>query len=941
MAKISDLEKITSPSDSNVLPISDGQTTKKITYADLKTAINSVASPESLGTIRIGNGLQINDLGVVSVRNFDGYVLPPATTETLGGVIIGSGLTLSETGVLSNDFVLPTASPTVLGGIKVGNGLTISNGVLSAIPVITDQFADSGILIGNSFDIKIFVEDGDTSTIREDQNGRLVFAVKDASMAGGYADIRLLSADLMVAVGGEEAPGLVPDFSGQATNLGTPNLRWNKIYATQFIGALTGTATLSTQSDSLKLGSQYVSSSTTISPSTIVARDSNGDITANTFIGSVTGDVNGNANTATQLQTSRLINGEPFNGTQNITVTASTPFALTRGNYIVGGSTTFNGSEASTWDINATSAATVNTIVARDSNGDFLANTITASNFIGFLTGNVTGNINGNAQTASRLQNPVTINGIQFDGSQNVNIPNDARVDELAGSIKMWGSPTPPSNWVLCNGQSLSTALYPALFSRIGYTYGGSGSFFNVPNLINKFPVGAGGLYSANNQGGTKDANVVSHSHSVSALSTFTGNVLPNHTHSLTNAETNFAGSHVHELLNSSSVNNNAPPGVFHYADIGTTVNQPSNYTSSAGSHKHSISGTIGSSSSGVPSGTVSTSVSIGSTGSSGTDANLPPYIAVYYIIKVSDDGSGGGTLQAGSGISITTDGPYSVISSTVNTNVFLPTTGGTLSGYLTLHANPASSLHAATKQYVDTQVASVVTVDNSKLPLTGGTLSGPLYLHANPVAGGQAATKNYVDSQIAQVGNYQKVLAYQHYGWGVGYNTYGDHYWEVLSTSHQYIRFGSQYMEISITPQATNSRISVFLDIAFQNQYVAHFQIRRAYGNGAFVPTIENTSPVNYFAAKTYSGNLGTSGHNIANSNYTHYGRVENQQGAMERENIAYTELTNGNTQLRTFRVAACGQWANSPTWLSVNDRKLYRDMPTYSTMTIVEWLP
>jgi hypothetical protein len=59
-----------------------------------------------------------------------------------------------------------------------------------------------------------------------------------------------------------------------------------------------------------------------------------------------------------------------------------------------------------------------------------------------------------------------------------------------------------------------------------------------------------------------------------------------------------------------------------------------------------------------------------------------------------------------------------------------------------------------------------------------------------------------------------------------------------------------------------------------------------------------------------------------------------------MERETIAYTEFTDGNMLSRTFRVAACGQWANSPTWLSVNDRKLYRDMPTYSTMTIVEWL-
>lgn len=756
MAKISDLSKIETPSDSNVLPISDGQTTKKISFLDLKTAINSVASSDTLGTIRIGNGLQINDIGVVSVRNFDGYILPPATTETLGGVIIGNGLTLSETGVLSNDFVLPTASPTVLGGVKVGNGLTIANGVLSTIPVLTDQFADSGIIIGNELDIEIFVENSDTPTIREDQHGKLVFAVKDASMAGGYADIRLLSATLSVNIGGESAPSLVPDFSGQATNLGSPNLKWNKVYANQFIGSFIGTSTNSTQAETLKLGGQYVVSSTSISPSTIAARDSNGDITANTFIGNVTGNVNGNANTATQLQTSRLINGEPFNGTQNITVTANTSFALTRGSYIIGGATTFNGSAASTWSVNAASAATPNTVVARDSNGDFLASTITANNFIGPITGNVTGNLNGNANTATKLVAPVNINGVPFDGSSNISLPNVARVDELAGSIKMWGSSTPPNNWLLCNGQSISRFTYPALFARIGYTYGGSGSFFSVPNLINKFPVGAGDLYSANSQGGSRDAIVVSHSHSVSASSTFTGNVLPNHTHQMTGS-TNVAGAHVHEVWNSSKLRPGGPPGYWHYAEIGGDQNQESNYVLAAGAHSHSISANINSASSGVPSGSVSTSASIGSSGSSGTNANLPPYVAVYYIIKVSDDGSGGGTMQAGSGISITTDGPYSVISSTVDTDVFVARAGSTMSGYLTLNANPTSSLHAATKSYVDSNITSLTTAINNvnveKLPLSGGSLSGPLYLNASPTATLQAATKGYADTKLALTG--------------------------------------------------------------------------------------------------------------------------------------------------------------------------------------------
>jgi len=40
-----------------------------------------------------------------------------------------------------------------------------------------------------------------------------------------------------------------------------------------------------------------------------------------------------------------------------------------------------------------------------------------------------------------------------------------------------------PSESLLCNGQAVSTTTYADLFAIIGYTYGGSGSTFNVPDL--------------------------------------------------------------------------------------------------------------------------------------------------------------------------------------------------------------------------------------------------------------------------------------------------------------------------------------------------------------------------------------------------------------------------------------------------------------------------
>ena len=72
-----------------------------------------------------------------------------------------------------------------------------------------------------------------------------------------------------------------------------------------------------------------------------------------------------------------------------------------------------------------------------------------------------------------------------------------------------------------------------------------------------------------------------------------------------------------------------------------------------------------------------------------------------------------------------------------------LPLTGGTLTGALTLAADPAMSLQSATKRYVDAQIATA-------LPMTGGTLSGALALTADPTTALQAATKQYVDGQVA-----------------------------------------------------------------------------------------------------------------------------------------------------------------------------------------------
>ena len=60
-----------------------------------------------------------------------------------------------------------------------------------------------------------------------------------------------------------------------------------------------------------------------------------------------------------------------------------------------------------------------------------------------------------------------------------------AYTDQLlgVGDIKLIAAATAPKGWLACNGASVSTTTYAALFAKISYTYGGSGSSFTLPNI--------------------------------------------------------------------------------------------------------------------------------------------------------------------------------------------------------------------------------------------------------------------------------------------------------------------------------------------------------------------------------------------------------------------------------------------------------------------------
>lgn len=186
--------------------------------------------------------------------------------------------------------------------------------------------------------------------------------------------------------------------------------------------ANTTVTNLFTMAGTAKMGSSLIpSATTTYDLGSTALKYSN--VWATTFNGALAG----NATTATTLQTARTINGVSFNGSANITVTANTNNAHANGAYITGSS--FDGSVARTWAVDADTAATASKVVARDALGNFAANTITAN-----ITGNLTGAVTGNASTATTLQTARTINGVSFNGSANITVTANTNATHTRGT---------------------------------------------------------------------------------------------------------------------------------------------------------------------------------------------------------------------------------------------------------------------------------------------------------------------------------------------------------------------------------------------------------------------------------------------------------------------------------------------------------------------------
>jgi microcystin-dependent protein len=164
-----------------------------------------------------------------------------------------------------------------------------------------------------------------------------------------------------------------------------------------------------------------------------------------------------------------------------------------------------------------------------------------------------------------------------------------------SGTLTMWPTGAAPSGWLLCNGAAVSRATYAALFAVIGTTFGAGDTTttFNLPDYRDRMPIGANTIAaSIGATGGSKDAIVVSHTHTATVTD-------PGHSHSMT----------LNVWRGSNAGNTNPAWG-------GGDRQDATNRTQA------------------TTTATTGITVSNSTEGSSGTNANMPPYLGINFIIK-------------------------------------------------------------------------------------------------------------------------------------------------------------------------------------------------------------------------------------------------------------------------------------------------------------------
>jgi len=207
-----------------------------------------------------------------------------------------------------------------------------------------------------------------------------------------------------------------------------------------------------------------------------------------------------------------------------------------------------------------------------------------------------------------------------------------------AGSIVgRFSNVAPSEGWFLCDGRALSETEWPTLFAAIGTEFGAGPGTFNLPDLTDRYLVGAGTL-AGSATGGSNTLNL-------------TQGQMPNHTHLFTgapHAHTVTDAGHIHGVTDPGHIHTVTDPLHTHGAAVTATGGgvAPGAGENVAGGGNTAASGTgisINSAQTGVSINTTTTGLTVDDQTAGGTNApagnndpidNRPASIGVFWFIK-------------------------------------------------------------------------------------------------------------------------------------------------------------------------------------------------------------------------------------------------------------------------------------------------------------------
>jgi microcystin-dependent protein len=272
----------------------------------------------------------------------------------------------------------------------------------------------------------------------------------------------------------------------------------------------------------------------------------------------------------------------------------------------------------------------------------------------------------------TRIEQHVNQELIERDGSVGMRSPLKLPGDPIAdldaapkqyvdqvipvGLVMMWAAAAPPANgrWLLCDGAPLQTAAYPELFAVIGYAWGGSGGTFNAPNYNGRVPLGVGAGHPMAQTGGSEDSSLPAHTHPMNHdhAGTNTGTISADHSHAvniMSGASDRALGT-----SNNGDHNHAVPVAGQGFLVDGVTASQAgiqiggsgysiTPFTTNGGGHTHAVTDhlhPVNGNTGGVSSNhthTVNVPTFNGSTAQTGvapTGTNMPPFLAISFIIR-------------------------------------------------------------------------------------------------------------------------------------------------------------------------------------------------------------------------------------------------------------------------------------------------------------------